>query len=543
MLLPISLLLFVSYSSPAIPPPLTSECKVGTMDECKKASFVPGHTILGEGINIVTMEKTGAFLLDLQKYGNDDKTCILCKNPHKKDVWEKLPKYMVDWKPQSVCSRSIISSISRSYVQLAEESTSSVNNDWRVGLEIQHAVVEGSMAVAGSHSKMAKFAYEKSLIDNYNFLNHKLECTFYSFRLSAQPELTPDFATSLQQLPASYNQTTKEEYKKLINTYGTHYITRAEAGGTAQEITAVRTCEVAMDGLTIDEVKDCLSVEATISAQIPIENANISSKFNWCRKYFQNANDEDSFHQKFSERLWLVKGGKATIDILSTNSNTPESYAAFTAWMESINTLPDLVDYSLEPIHNLIRFKGPQKDNLKTAVSEYINEKALIKSCSCSGNSHPSHKGDCSCFCNHDKYMNSDCCPTNKGLATVVFTIKSAEGLYGDFFTKSDAYVKITFNSFKAQTTMVKNNNNPTWNEYLKLGTQMISETRRYKIEVWDDDKTDDDLLGKCVKPLKSETDEICYLDHGSITYSINVTCATHLRGVYCQDYNPVPPI
>ncbi|XP_068102719.1 perforin-1-like [Hyperolius riggenbachi] len=528
----------LQQTSSTTPPVVTYGCEPGTSAVCKKAKFVPGHTLLGEGVNIVTMKTTGSFLLDLQKTG---KTCTLCRNPHSNNVLEKLPKALVDWRPETSCSRNVVSSSSESTVSLANEATSSVQNDWKVGLDIEINMMKANTAVGGSHSNMAKFGNSKKLTDKYNFLSHKLECSYYSFHLSPSAPLTSHFAKDLKNLPATYDAKTKGTYKRLIAQYGTHYITHAKAGGRIEEITAVRACQVTLDGMTVDEVKDCLNVEAKISASSIDKSAEFNSQVQHCKEKSKNSNHGDSFHQRFNERIWEVKGGKATFDLLSAGK---EKSTEFQNWMESLKTDPGLVSYSLDPIHNLVKFAGPQKENLRLAVGDYIKENALQENCSCSGHSSPSHGRECSCICPPTKHTTSDCCPTKKGIAKLHVTFKEATGLRGDRLTKTDGYVKFKFGSDGTRTQTIWNNDNPKWNAVYELDFVELAANVKYTIEVWDEDNGyDDDLLGKCEKTLTSgDKLETCYLNHGSFTYSLRVLCSTYLHGPLCENYGPVSP-
>ncbi|XP_069838374.1 perforin-1-like isoform X2 [Dendropsophus ebraccatus] len=511
--------------------PTNSGCRPGTKKECKEAKFVPGHTLLGEGINIVTMEATGSFLLDLQEVG---KKCVICDNPHNMNMPQKLPKALVDWRPETSCSRNIQSLVSRSAVAVAEESTSSVQNDWKVGLNV-NLVVKAKTALGGSQSKMVKFADSKSVNDNYSFLSQKLECSFYSFRLGSKASLTPHFQKSLEELPASYKKSSKAKYRRLIESFGTHYITHVKVGGWTQEVTAVRTCEVAMNGLKMDEVKDCLTVEA----EVGIFKNSVSSKVDRCKNILNKMGYVGDFHQAFSERAWKVIGGNATFDLLSPVKATPE---VFDKWMESLKTYPGLVSYSLDSIHNLVRTKGRKKRNLRLAVSEYIKAKALTQNCSCPGRQVISHGDDCSCTCKASGYSSPDCCPSYRGAARLILTAIHATNLVHDVGSVGDGYVVFRFGGAYRRSSTIMNNKNPTWNERFDLGIVQLNPSKTYTIEVWDKDVRYDDLEGRCVRLLTSgSTTQSCPLRRGIFIYSLSVTCADHLAGPFCQDYIPEP--
>ncbi|XP_073504981.1 perforin-1-like isoform X2 [Phyllobates terribilis] len=513
-------------------PILTYGCRPGTIKECKDAKFVPGHTLLGEGIDIVTLKTTGYFLFDLQEVENK---CTVCENPHKNLILQKLPKALVDWRPETSCSRNIQSSVSRSKVSVANEATSVVQNDWKVGLKV-NAHVSASIAVGGSQGKMAKFAESRSLTDGYTFLSHKLQCSFYSFSLGSNASFTPHFQKSLDELPDFYNTNNKAGYRRLIAKFGTHYVTHVKVGGRTQEVTAVRTCQVAMNGLKMDEVKDCLSVEAEIEASKMGKSASIESKVEHCKNKLAKSRLGGNFHQTFNERSVEVIGGNATFDLLSNEKNTDDVYKR---WVESLKTNPGLVSYSLDSIHNLVKNKGSKKENLRLAISDYINEMALTQKCSCPGH----HQGkDCSCTCPASKYTSPNCCPTHEGAAKLHVTIISATGLKGDFWSQTDAFVKFKFDGNAIRTSTIMNKNNPKWNVNFNLGVVGLSKGKMYTIEVWDEDNTSDEFLGKCEKVLTSgNISDTCYLKHGSISYSVKVTCVSHLEGLFCQEYTSVP--
>lgn len=62
-----------------------------------------------------------------------------------------------------------------------------------------------------------------------------------------------------------FNTSTEPDYHRLISSYGTHFIRSMELGGRISALTALRTCELALEGPTTNEVEDCLAVEAEVS--------------------------------------------------------------------------------------------------------------------------------------------------------------------------------------------------------------------------------------------------------------------------------------
>ncbi|XP_068120875.1 perforin-1-like [Hyperolius riggenbachi] len=518
-------------------PPLTYACRPAKRQECDKLHFVPGHNLLGGGFDIVKMAKTGAHLLELQRFLTQDNTCTVCHNPYVNKEWQKVPLAMVDWRPQSYCSRKISSEVSRSSASLAEETASDVKNDWETSLELHHKAGDAKLVLAGSQSDLSQFAQSKTSKDHYTFIKHHLSCVYYSFRLSYRPPLSRDLNHALNDLPPTYDIKTQAKYRRLVEVFGTHYINQADVGGQALEVNAIRTCQVSMDGMSMDEMKDCLSLEASVAVT---GKAEANAKFSNCKELSKKANKGESFHQTFNERNWQVRGGKISFRQLSFDSRNSDSAEAFETWMESLKTDPDVVSYYLEPIHNLVRFKGPKKENLRKAISDYIMEKALRKNCSCPAGSQLIPGTECSCVCPGSPSKNSNCCPSKRGFAKVVVTVKSASNLWGDYTSRTDAFVKISFGSSSGgQTETIWNNDNPTWNTRLDLGVLELSSVSALKVEVWDEDnKYDDDRLGTCDKSVNSGIkDELCYCAHGSVTFTVSAECIPHLTGPLCREY------
>ncbi|KAM4632433.1 perforin-1-like [Discoglossus pictus] len=484
------------------------------------------------------MKSTRSSLLDLEKVLGPDNKCKLCQNPHKGKEWQKLPTAMLDWKPISECTKSLTSSISNSDTSIADSMTDQIKNDWQAGLGIRYKTLSYKMAMAGSESAFVHFSKSKSAKDQYSFVQSQLNCEFYSFHLSKEANLTNNFQKDLHRLPAAYNRKTKSAYQKFILRYGTHYITQATVGGKLQELTAVRTCEAAINGQSIRDVQNCLSVESETSLTLPTKSFDINNKGNQCIQTARQKMKKGSFHDAFSEKTSEVKGGNITGDLLSFNGKSGGNSASFSYWMESLKTQPAPVTYSLESIHTLAKYKSSLQGSLKKAIKEYIREKALQKTCKCPGKKQS--KGDCSCSCRVTKQISKECCPKGRGLGVLKVLIKRGKGLYGDFWGKTDGYVIVKVDRNDHRTATIKDNDNPKWNEWMNFGNVDLKFLSSMYMEVWDKDPFNDELLGSCTVQLSTgKGEEWCRLKHGSVSFSINLTCAPHLTGDTCEEYAP----
>lgn len=204
-----------------------------------------------------------------------------------------------------------------------------------------------------------------------------------------------------------------------------------------------------------------------------------------------------------------------------------------------------MISYTVKPLHLLVPNKQVKRA-LKKAIVYYIKSRALRRQCSnqCKLGRRTKH-GSCACHCQNHKGLGSNCCPTRPGLAKIVLNIVRGKGLFGDYSSGTDGYVKVfdKNNILLGKTHTINNNNNPSWNQEFDMDDMLLSANSKLKIEVWDADNYYDDLLGTCYAPLRSGNrgEVVCPLNHGQLFYKLRVTCGPNLRGPFCADYARSP--
>ncbi|TRY87753.1 hypothetical protein DNTS_015678 [Danionella cerebrum] len=474
--------------------PLVQTCTNGKPNECAKANFAPGSNLAGEGYDVTKMQRKGAFVINMEDWMKKDKSCTLCKNPYMEGAVQRLPFSVVDWRASQKCIIKISSSLYQSSEELLSSSTSSLENNWGTSLGINVGQNQASLILAGTNSKLAEYSMEKTKKDKFSFASQSISCSYYSYRVSNQPALHPEFKRSIKELPKTYDINFKSRFYRFIATYGTHYITKVTLGGSIHSVTSIRQCEIALQGLTVDEVKTCLEVEA---------NANIFGKVDMkaetkhCNENKEKTESKSSFSSRFNDRLTEVAGGHTTEpELFFSGGKDPSAYKE---WVSSLPQNPDVISYSLDSLHELVPINNPVRKHLRQAIHDYILEKSLLKNCTdpCTNGVKLNPNHSCYCTCRNNPGITPDCCPTKRGLSRVKVTVVRAQNLWGDHFAATDGYVKV-FNKNNVQigrTKMITNNNSPYWGETFDQGDVVLAENDLLRLEVWDEDsKWDDDL-------------------------------------------------
>ncbi|XP_051727739.1 perforin-1-like isoform X2 [Ctenopharyngodon idella] len=499
---------------------------------CEDTPFIPGHNLAGEGFDVVTMERKGSYLINMEKWDLGNGTCKLAKNDYFKGIKQKLPAAVEDWRTLPKCSMKVSSQIFESSEALVNDSSSALSVSWKVGLDIKVA----GAAVGSTHSREAKFAMTKSKQDKYSFTKHEIACSFYRYHVAENPPLNAEFLEAIKSLPASYDP---DAYRNLITTYGTHYIKDVKLGGQMKAITAFKTCQATVKGLTDTAVKDCLDVEASGTDH----TADVKAENHFCKEQKKKMGTNQKFSAMFNERQTEIIGGKINgEDLLFSGSSHPNS---FKQWLESLKSLPDIVHYSLKPLHFLLNTEHPARKGLKRAVEEYIIENALMKVCSepCEIGRKSSARDRCACVCESSQIIKSNCCPVEKGLATLKVYNLRAKGLYGDVRTETDGFVLVKYDTQIKRTETIDDNDNPHWSETFEFGPIKFSVDNKLTFEVYDADRYwNNDLLGTCSFDLRTGVvHDTCVFKYGTFFFTYEVRCAPSLGGPQCNEHKPSP--
>uniref|UniRef100_A0A8C2W9H5 MACPF domain-containing protein n=1 Tax=Cyclopterus lumpus TaxID=8103 RepID=A0A8C2W9H5_CYCLU len=337
----LSVLLFLVHHSPVL------SFGTWTNDQCHQASFVPGHNLVGQGYDAVTLKRR-AHVIDVTTYLNPSGSCNLSAFY----VLLQLEGFSHLFPVTCVRSSLIRHEAHNNYVFL-QNGLNSLQYD---------------LNYVGSRSDLYKFATAKYQEDYRYFSSHRVTCSHYSYRLSDNPRISHEFYKAFESLPYSYSSSTKTHYRNLINTYGTHYTRQVELGGQLNRVRAACICSSSLKGLSSKQVHSCLKLGISVGL-----GHTAVAHIKTCNNILYNQDVSTTYYHGLQNHYTQVVGGNGWSGEFSLIREDSQGYIN---WLKTLTYHPDVVKYSLRSLHELVP-DYKRKIALKAAIQDYLSENAI----------------------------------------------------------------------------------------------------------------------------------------------------------------------
>ncbi|XP_062994457.1 complement component C8 alpha chain [Elgaria multicarinata webbii] len=212
--------------------------------------------------------------------------------------------------------------------------------------------------------------------------------------------LDEDMLQSLMELPNEYNY---GMYARFIDDYGTHVMTSGTMGGIFEYILVINKDEMRKSEVRQDTVSSCFGLSIGVNFQFQ-EGVSLGAKaqYNDCSASGTQDNGSESKKSFIEDVIPRVRGGdSASIARLMETS----SANAYRYWGRSLKLNPTVIDFELQPVHELLRRTSlahiePKRQNLKRALDEYLMEFNACRCGPCQNNGEPMLMGGtCVCEC------------------------------------------------------------------------------------------------------------------------------------------------
>ncbi|XP_077398784.1 complement component C7-like [Vanacampus margaritifer] len=207
--------------------------------------------------------------------------------------------------------------------------------------------------------------------------------------------LAEEFWKALISLPFTYNYAA---YHRLLQKYGTHYLSEGSLGGEYQGLLELDRQTSVLSGATQIDYKHCWR---KVKGWLFWRKVTVV-----CDKFIKSLPfNEVSGVNKLPIKVKTFGGDPSFSDVLKKlDLQNPEvNGEAYNNWASSVKDFPDVIDKKLRPLYELVKevqCAGLKRLHLKRAIEEYLAEEHPCHCQPCQNNGQAYLTGsECGCIC------------------------------------------------------------------------------------------------------------------------------------------------
>ncbi|OCU02571.1 complement C6, gene 1 L homeolog isoform X1 [Xenopus laevis] len=216
--------------------------------------------------------------------------------------------------------------------------------------------------------------------------------------------LSDVFLKALNHLPLEYNYPL---YSRIFDDFGTHYITEGSMGGSYDVLFQYSTENVQSSGLTDQEMAHCVFEEIRKRRFFFFVKTTHRTT---CTTNKMTERYSGSFLQSSEKSISFIKGGRAEFaaKLAWQKEGASPDEKAYKDWVASTVDNPDLINYKLAPILDLITgipCAVTKRRNLQKAFATYLEKFDPCVCAPCPNNGRVYLSGtECLCLCQPGTY-------------------------------------------------------------------------------------------------------------------------------------------
>ncbi|KAL0979084.1 hypothetical protein UPYG_G00180300 [Umbra pygmaea] len=348
-----------------------------TFPVCNNDKPPPNVELLGQGFDAVTGEKRG-IVINTKSYGGQCRTIFSGDNKVLYRLPQSILKYTSEVKVQNDFSDEFFTS-AWSYAK------DIVNREKVTGTTTGFRNYD-------FHQTESK-TREKRLI----VVKNDVEVAQFQNTSPGYIPLSEEFWKVLANLPTVYDYAT---YKKVLKSFGTHYLSEGTLGGQFNAVLGVDVERAEQMARESWKYHECTKTKHWFLF------------FSWTtEKCERDGKDRTlpnppSIHRTDNVVKVDVEGGNtASIAALKALDlkNPSHNWNMFINWAESVRSYPDVIKGKIRPLYELVKevqCAGLKKVHLKRATNQYLNERHSCHCRPCRNNGLVVMEGDeCKCIC------------------------------------------------------------------------------------------------------------------------------------------------
>ncbi|XP_034751456.1 complement component C7 [Etheostoma cragini] len=341
-----------------------------SQDSCDINKPPPNSDITGRGYNVLTGKLRGA-VINTQSFGG------MCRKVFSGDhkVFYRLPHNVLRYNFEVSVDN--------------EESDESYESSWSY---MQHIQANGLFG----HDRRS---FHKELTENtaHRLIVLKNKVELAQFQNSAPQYLTlaEGFWKALSSLPYTYDYSI---YRRLFETYGTHYLSEGSLGGEYQGLLEVDRQALQSTSTTHIDYQRCWR-----KVKRRLFRKKVTTT---CEKLTQSLSSSHGHNvSKMPIKVNVIGGDASFIGALSLlDLENPEANGEiYDNWASSVKDFPEVIDQKLRPLYELVKevqCAGLKKLHMKRATEEYLAQEHPCHCRPCQNNGQPLLTGsECRCVC------------------------------------------------------------------------------------------------------------------------------------------------